>query len=140
MIEPGDVRGAGSAGGGGGGGGGGGSVSHTHEQWLLQIDAELDGELSLVERAALAKHLAACGHCAAARASQLEVRVALARAGGNPHAFVVPRPAIRTGALMVWVVVALGAGIFAGWIAHQRWGGPGGGGSLEETRGVIVVH
>jgi len=28
----------------------------THEQWLVQIDAELDGELSLVERAALAKH------------------------------------------------------------------------------------
>ena len=129
MTDPRDLR-----------AGGGSSASHTHEQWLAQIDAELDGELSLVERAALAKHLASCGHCAGARASHLEVRVALARAGGNPHAFVVPRPAMRTGALMLWVVVALGAGIFAGWIAHQRWGGPGSGGSLEETRGTIVVH
>ena len=116
------------------------SVGDTHEQWLAQIDAELDGELSLVERAALAKHLATCGHCAAARASQLEVRVALARAAGNPHAFVVPRPALRLGTLIVWVVVALGAGVLAGWFASQRWGGPGGGGSLEETRGTIVVH
>jgi hypothetical protein len=115
-------------------------ASHTHEQWLVQIDAELDGELSLVERAALAKHLATCAHCAGARASQLEVRVALARSAGNPHAFVVPRPAIRAGTLMLWVVIALSAGLIAGWIVHQRWGGPGGGGSLEETRGTIVVH
>lgn len=111
-----------------------------HEHWLVQIDAEIDGELSLVERTALAKHLVTCGHCAGARASQLEVRVALARAAGNPHAFVVPRPAIRAGTLMLWVVVALSAGLLAGWIAHQRLGGPGGGGSLEETRGTIVVQ
>jgi putative zinc finger protein len=111
-----------------------------HEQWLVQIDAELDGELSLVERAALAKHLISCAHCAGARASQLEVRVALARAAGNPHAFVVPRPAIRAGTLMLWVVIALGVGLFGGWIAQQRWGGPGSGASLEETRGTIVVH
>jgi hypothetical protein len=117
---------------------GGGSAGHEH--WLMQIDAELDGELSLVERAALAKHLVTCGHCAGARASQLEVRVALARAAGNPHAFAVPRPAIRAGTLMLWVVAALGAGLLGGWIAHQRWGGPGGGGSLEETRGTIVVQ
>ena len=117
-----------------------GSVGSTHEQWLAQIDAELDGELSLVERAALAKHLATCGHCAGARASQLEVRVALARAAGNPHAFVVLRPAIRAGTLFLWMVIALGAGLLAGWVAQQRWGGPGGGGSLEETRGTIVVH
>jgi hypothetical protein len=116
----------------------GGGSGLGHEQWLLQIDAELDGELSLVERASLAKHLATCAHCAGARASQLEVRVALARSAGNPHAFVVPRPAIRAGTLVLWVVVALGGGLLAGWIAHQRWGGPGG--SLEETRGTIVVH
>ena len=111
-----------------------------HEQWLLQIDAELDGELSLVERAALAKHLMTCAHCAGARASQLEVRVALARSAGNPHAFVVPRPAIRAGTLVLWVFIALGLGLFGGWIAQQRWGGPGAGRSLEETRGTIVVH
>src|SRR5947207_10225813 len=69
----------------------GGGADTAHEQWLVQIDAELDGELSLVERAALAKHLATCARCAGARASQLEVRVALARSAGNPHAFVVPR-------------------------------------------------
>ena len=112
----------------------------SHEQWLAQINAELDGELSLVERAALAKHLATCGHCAGARASQLEVRVALARSAGNPHAFVVPRPSIRSGTLALWVVLALGAGVFGGWLANRRWGGPGSGAPLEETRGIIVVH
>jgi len=116
-----------------------GSRSRGHEQWLGQIDAELDGELSLVERAALAKHLVTCAHCAGARASQLEVRVALARAAGNPHAFIVPRPTIGAGTMMLWLVVVLSAGLIAGWIAHQRWGGPGGG-SLEETRGTIVVQ
>ena len=112
----------------------------SHEQWLVQIDAELDGELSLVERAALAKHLATCAHCAGARASQLEVRVALARSAGNPHAFHVPRPAIRAGTLALWVAIALGTGLLAGWAANRRWGGPGSGAPLEETRGTIVVH
>ena len=112
----------------------------THNQWLVQIDAELDGELSLVERAALAKHLATCARCAGARASQLEVRVALARSAGNPHAFVVPRPSIRAGTLALWVVIALATGLVAGWVASLRWGGPGGGAALEETRGTIVVH
>lgn len=112
----------------------------THEQWLVQIDAELDGELSLIERAALAKHLATCSHCAGARASQLEVRVALARSAGNPHAFVVPRPSIRAGTLALWVALALATGLFAGWVADRRWGGPGGGATLEESRGTIVVH
>jgi hypothetical protein len=112
----------------------------THQQWLVQIDAELDGELSLAERAALAKHLATCTHCAGARASQLEVRVALARSAGNPHAFVVPRPSIRAGTLVLWVLLALGSGLLAGWAANRRWGGPGGSASLEETRGTIVVQ
>jgi len=111
-----------------------------HEQWLVQIDAELDGELSLVERAALAKHLATCARCAGARASQLEVRVALARSAGNPHAFVVPRPSIRAGTLTLWVVIALAAGLVAGWAANRRWGGPGAGTTLEESRGTIVVQ
>jgi len=112
----------------------------AHEQWLVQIDAELDGELSLVERAALAKHLATCARCAGARASQLEVRVALARSAGNPHAFVVPRPAIRPRTLALWVVIALAAGLLGGWLANHRWGGPGAGATLEESRGTIVVH
>lgn len=112
----------------------------THEQWLAQIDAELDGELSLVERAALAKHLVTCAHCAGARASHLEVRVALARSAGNPHAFVVPRPSIRARTLAVWVILALAAGLAGGWAASHRWGGPGGGAPLEETRGTIVVQ
>jgi Putative zinc-finger len=112
----------------------------AHEQWLVQIDAELDGELSLVERATLAKHLATCARCAGARASQLEVRVALARSAGNPHAFVVPRPAIRPRTLALWVAIALAAGLLGGWAANHRWGGPGAGATLEESRGVIVVH
>src|SRR5438093_13739842 len=102
----------------------------THEEWLAQIDAELDGELSLVERAALAKHLATCGHCAGARASQLEVRVALARSAGNPHAFVVPRPSIRAGTLAIGVAIPLGTGLLDGWAAYLRWGTPGGGGAV----------
>jgi anti-sigma factor RsiW len=113
-------------------------VSDGHEVWLKQIDAELDGELSLIERAALAKHLATCSHCAGARASQLEVRVAVARSAGNPHARVVPRPTIRGRALAFWAVVMLVLGIAAGWLAHGRWGGPGG--SLEGGRAAIVVH
>ena len=112
----------------------------THEQWVAQIDAELDGELSLVERAALAKHLATCARCAGARASHLEVRVALARSAGNPHAFVVPRPSLRARTLALWMVIALATGILAGWVASHRWGGPGGGASLEDTRGTIVVQ
>jgi len=110
-----------------------------HEAWLLQIDAELDGELSLVERAALAKHLATCSHCALARASQLEVRVALARSAGDPHAFVVPRPTIRPRALALWVAVALASGMAMGWLAYSRWGGPGGG-PVEDARATIVVE
>jgi anti-sigma factor RsiW len=115
-------------------------TSAGHEHWLVQIDAELDGELSLVERAALAKHLVSCAHCAGARASQLEVRVALARSAGNPHAFVVPRPAIGAGTLTLWVTVALLLGLAGGWFAYSRWGGPGARGALEDTRATIVVQ
>lgn len=113
-------------------------MSDSHEHWLKQIDAELDGEMSLAERALLAKHLAACSHCSGARASQLEVRVALARSAGDPHARVVPRPTIRGRALAFWAVMALAVGVAGGWLAHGRWGGPGG--SLEDSRAAIVVH
>src|SRR5438876_8819770 len=69
----------------------------THEEWIRRIDAELEGELSLAERALLARHLLGCASCAAARASHLELRVALAKSAGDPHARIVPRPVIRGG-------------------------------------------
>src|SRR2546430_15636951 len=62
----------------------------THDQWLVQIDAELDGALSLGERAALANHLGTCAHCAGARANPLEVGVALVSSAGNPRRLAVP--------------------------------------------------
>jgi anti-sigma factor RsiW len=82
-----------------------------HEEWVRQIDLELDGELSLPERAALARHLSGCRHCAEARVSHLEMRVAFARS----------------------------AGAAAGWLAHWRWGGPGAG-ALEATRATLVAQ
>lgn len=109
-----------------------------HEHWVRQIEAELDGELPLAEQAALARHLATCSHCAGARASHLEMRAAIARAAGQPHARVVPRPIIRGRVLVAAVATALLGGALLGWIAHGRWGGPGGG--LDETRAAIVVR
>lgn len=110
----------------------------SHEQWQRQLDAELDGELSLAERAALARHLAGCPHCAGARASLLEVRAAAASAGGDPHAHVLaPGPALRGRALQIVVATAVLAAALAGWAAHARWGGPGG--DLESSRAAIVV-
>ena len=107
----------------------------THPDWVRQIDAELDGELTLVERAALARHLAGCAACAGARASHLELRVALARSAGEPQARTVPRPRIRGRSVALWVIAA------GGWLAHARWGGPGGGpGSLEASRAAFVVE
>jgi anti-sigma factor RsiW len=44
-----------------------------HTDWLRQIDAELDGALTLSEQAALGRHLAACPHCAGARAVAREL-------------------------------------------------------------------
>lgn len=111
-----------------------------HDSWLRQIDAELDGELTLVERAALARHLATCASCAGARASHLELRVAIARSAGEPQARVVPRPRIQGRTLAVLVVVGALAGAALGWAAHTRWGGPGDKGSLEESRAAMVVR
>jgi len=109
-----------------------------HDDWVRQVDLELDGELSLPERAALARHLAGCRHCAEARVSHLEMRVAFARSAGEPHARMVPRPAIRGRALALWMTISLAAGAAAGWLAHVRWGGPGTG-SLEATRATFVA-
>jgi anti-sigma factor RsiW len=111
-------------------------VNDTHDDWLRQIDAELDGELSLAQRAALAHHLATCPSCAASRASHLELRVAFAKSHGDPHAHVVPRPVLRGRTLAAWVGVALAAGLLAGWIGHARWGGPGPG-TIEASRATL---
>ena len=110
-----------------------------HENWIQQLDLELDGELSLPERAALARHLASCRHCAEARVSHIEMRVAFARSAGDPHARTVPRPRISGRTLAVWMTVALLAGAAAGWLGHGRWGGPGSG-SLEASRATFLAQ
>jgi anti-sigma factor RsiW len=110
-----------------------------HEDWVQQIDLELDGELSLAQRAALARHLAGCRQCAEARVNHLEMRVAFARSAGEPHAHSVPRAAIRGRTVALWIAISLLAGAAAGWFAHLRWGGPGPG-SLEATRAALVVQ
>src|SRR2546428_4950606 len=99
----------------------------TNRDWVRQIDAELDGELTLVERAALARHLAGCAACAGARASHLELRVALARSAGEPQARTVPRPRIRGRSVALWVIVSLLAGAAGGRLAPPGRGGAGGG-------------
>ena len=110
-----------------------------HEEWVQQIDAELDGELTLPERAALARHLATCVACAGSRASQIELRVALARSAGQPEARVVPRPRVRARNVALWVAISLLVGATAGWVAHVRWGGPGPG-SLEGSRAAFTLE
>ncbi len=111
----------------------------AHEEWVKQIAAELDGELTLPERATLAHHLAGCTACAGARASHLELRVALARSAGQLDAPAGPRPQIRGGRVVLWVAVTLFVGIMAGWLAHVRWGGPGPG-SLEASRAAFTLE
>ncbi|HUL03279.1 MAG TPA: anti-sigma factor [Gemmatimonadales bacterium] len=110
-----------------------------HDEWVRQIDAELDGELTLPERAALARHLAGCSACAGARASHLELRVAMARSAGQPHAVTVPRPAIQGRSVALWVTATLVFGLAVGWFGHVRWGGPGAD-SLETSRATFAVE
>src|SRR5574341_344369 len=96
-----------------------------HEDWLRQIEAEVEGELSLAGRAALARHL--------------EVRAAMASAAGDPHARALPRhgpPRGRTLALLGAALLLAGVGL--GWGLHARWGGPGG--DLEASRAAIVAR
>lgn len=111
----------------------------SHDEWVQQIDLELDGELSLPERAALARHLAGCRHCAEARVSHLELRVAFARSAGEPHARTVPRPRLRGRTLALWMVLSLLAGAAAGWLGNIRWGGPGAD-PLESTRATFLAQ
>ena len=115
-----------------------------HTEWMRQLDPEIDGELTLTERAALARHLASCPHCAGARASHLELRVAMAQAAGDPQARNVPRPAIRSRTVMLWALAGLIAGAATGWVLHARWGIPGAIGAepatLEQARATILVR
>lgn len=111
-------------------------MMNVHEHWLGQIGADLDGELSLPEQAALARHLAACPHCAGARASHLELRAALARSAGQPHARTLPWTARGPRALVLWVALALVGGAALGWAAAARWALPG---TAADTRAAIVV-
>jgi anti-sigma factor RsiW len=110
-----------------------------HDDWLRQIVLELDGELGLPARAALARHLAGCRHCAEARVSHLEMRVAFARSAGEPHARTLPRPRLRGRTLALWLGASLVAGAVLGWVGRARWGGLGPG-SLEETRARFVAQ
>lgn len=110
-----------------------------HEEWVRQIDLELEGELGLPARAALARHLVGCRHCAEARVSHLEMRVAFARSAGDPHAPVAPRPRIRGRTLALVMAASLLAGVLAGWLGHRRWGGAGPG-TLEATRATFVAQ
>jgi len=110
-----------------------------HADWLRQIDAELDGELTLSEQAALARHLAGCAHCGGARASNLEMRAQLALSAGEPQARAVPRPIIRGRIVARWVAIALVGGGVAGWVLYSQFGGPGGG-TVEGVRAAIMVR
>lgn len=109
----------------------------NHAEWMRQIEAEVEGELSLAERAALARHLTSCPHCAGARASHLELRAALASSAGEPHARVVPTSTMGRRSVVAFVL-ALAIGVAAGWIGHRYWGTPGGA-SLEASRATIVA-
>lgn len=111
----------------------------VHEEWVRQIAAELDGELTLPERAALAHHLAGCTACAGARASHLELRVALARSAGQLDARAVPRSQSRVRSVALWLALTLLVGVTAGWLAHVWWGGPGPG-SLEASRAAFTLE
>lgn len=109
-----------------------------HGDWLRRIEAEVEGELSLAERAALARHLVGCPRCAGARASHLELRAAMAASAGDPHARTLAPPAIRTRTVVLVVLLSLALGAAAGWLAHGRFGAPGQG-SLEGGRATIVA-
>ena len=111
----------------------------VHHDWVRQIGAELDGELTLLESAALARHLAECGTCSRARVSQLEMRLALARSGGDHHPRALSRPRLVGRTVLLWLIAILVAGTAGGWVAHARFGGPGPG-ARESSRAVLVVH
>lgn len=109
-----------------------------HAEWVQRIEAEVEGELTLAERAALARHLMSCQHCAGTRASHLELRAAMAASAGDPHAPSLARPPMRRRRVVMIVLLGLLAGAAAGWLAHWKFGAPGRG-SLEGGRATIVA-
>jgi anti-sigma factor RsiW len=109
----------------------------THVEWMRQVEAEVEGELSLAERAALARHLTSCPHCAGARASHLELRAALASSAGEPHARAVPAGS-RERRSLIGLMLVLVIGLAAGWFGHRYWSSPGSA-SLEASRATIVA-
>ena len=109
-----------------------------HGEWVRRIEAEVEGELSLAERAALARHLVGCPRCAGARASHLEMRAAMVAAAGDPHARAISKPVIRPRKVFLLVLLGLLVGAAAGWLVHLTWGAPGQG-ALEGSRATIVV-
>ena len=112
--------------------------TRDHGEWLRRIEAEVEGELSLAERAALARHLLGCQHCAGARASHLELRAAMAASAGNPHARSLTKAPLRPRTVLLYVLLALAAGAAVGWLTHLRYGAPGQG-PLEAGRATIVA-
>jgi anti-sigma factor RsiW len=110
-----------------------------HEDWVRQINAELDGELSLQESAGLARHLASCGACASARVSQLELRLALSRTASHDASRGSARPRPGSRRIALWVVIAIAVAGAGGWLAHARWGGPLRG-SVESSRAIFVAQ
>jgi anti-sigma factor RsiW len=109
----------------------------AHVEWMRQVEAEVEGELSLAERAALARHLMSCPHCAGARASHFELRAALASSAGEPHARAVPTGSRGRRSLVAFMLVLI-IGLAAGWFGHHYWSSPGPA-SLEASRATIVA-
>lgn len=109
-----------------------------HAEWRARIGAAADGELSLPEQAALARHLAGCAACAGAWASALEVRAAMARSAGAPGARTVPRRRLGRSARRIVVVLLIVGGVIAGWLARDWWG-VAADVPVEDGRAAIVV-
>jgi len=113
-------------------------MTNDHAEWVQRIEAEVEGELSFAERAALARHLMTCTHCAGARASHLELRAAMASSAGNPEALTLTRPPLGRRARVVIVIIIVIAAAVVGWLAHATIGFPGPG-TLERSRATIVT-
>ena len=59
-------------------------------------------------------------------------------AEGHRHLGVTHVAGIEARGFIFGAGLAIALGVAGGWLAHGRWGGPGG--SLEDSRAAIVVH